>query len=452
MTMARNRWDAGTRTMTRREVLALGAATVAGAAAAPLALSPAMADAVAWQRYKGTQLFLLFYKHPWVDQIVKYFPEFEAMTGMKVQYEIIPEVQGREKLVIEMTAGSGGIDAWHASMHVEKRRFWKSGWFQPLNAYLNDKTLTAEDYAWNDVTAGAKAAVTQPDKTISALPTFVDPFVLFYRKDLFEQRGWAPPKTMEELESYAKQLHSPPGMYGFVMRGLKNANATPWAFVLYAMGGRYLTPDRKSAMNSPEWVKSMDWYAGMLRRYAPPGVVNFNWYECSAAFMQGQVGMYIDGVNFANQFEDPTRSKIVGKVGYTVLPAGPAGHFAPTFTNAMALSAQSRHKEAAYLLCEWATSKQNCNRELLGGVGVGRASTWGLPEVKARPKMPLEWYSAYQESVKIGRAGLPEIVDVTQYRDIIGVAIQKAIEGARSDAVIAEAHKQFQELLDKTET
>src|SRR5207302_1834506 len=145
-------------------------------------------------------------------------------------------------------------------MHVEKRRFWKSGWFQPLNAYLDDKTLTAEDYAWNDVTPGAKQAVTQPDKSISALPTFVDPFVLFYREDLFQQRGWAPPKTMAELESFARQLHNPPGMYGFVMRGLKNANATPWAFVLYAMGGRYLTPDRKSAMNSPEWIKSMDWY------------------------------------------------------------------------------------------------------------------------------------------------------------------------------------------------
>src|SRR5437868_4440432 len=88
----------------------------------------------------------------------------------------------------------------------------------------------------------------------------------------------------------------------------------------------------------------------------------------------------------------------------------------------MAVSAQSRHKEAAYLFSEWATSKQSCNRELLGGVGVGRASTWGLPEIKARPRMPLAWYQAYQDSLKIGRPGLPEIVDVTQYRDIIGLA------------------------------
>ena len=64
--------------MTRREVLRLGAAAAAGAAAGPLGASPAQAAGADWQRYKGTTLFLLFYKHPWVDQIMKYFPEFES--------------------------------------------------------------------------------------------------------------------------------------------------------------------------------------------------------------------------------------------------------------------------------------------------------------------------------------------------------------------------------------
>ena len=266
----------------------------------------------------------MLYKHPWVDEMVKHIPEFESLTGMKVRYEVLPEVQGRQKFTVEMTAGSGGIDAWHASMHVEKRRAWKSGWFQPLNAFLEDKSLTAPDYDWGDVTPGAVAAVTQPDKTISALPTFVDPFVLFYRKDLFQQKGWSAPKTMAEMEDQAAKLHNPPNMYGFVARGLKNANATPWAYVIFAMGGDYLTKDGKSAIGSPEWVKSMEWYSGMLKRFAPPGVVNFNWYECSSAFMQGQVGIYYDGVNFANQFEDPAKSKIAGKVAYAAMPAGPA--------------------------------------------------------------------------------------------------------------------------------
>src|SRR5574341_1790136 len=370
---------------------------------------------------------------------------------MKVKYEVLPEVQGRQKLTVEMTAGSGGVDAWHASMHVEKRRFWRSGWFQPLNKFLEDKSLTSPDFDWADFTKGAVDAVTQPDKTISGLPTFVDPFVLFYRKDLYQQKGWKAPRTMAELEEQAQKLHSPPSMYGFVARGLKNANATPWAWVIYAMGAEYLTPDRKSAINTPAWVKSMDWYAGMLRQFSPPGVVNFNWYECSSAFMQGQVGIYYDGVNFANQFEDKEKSKIVGKVGYAVLPAGPAGHFSPIFGNAVAISSQSKNPGPAYFFAQWATTKQSAVKELLAGVGSARTSVWNDPEVKAKAKMPADWSQAYVDSLKIGRLGLPEIVPVTEYRDIIGVAIQKAIEGAKSSDVLAQAQKEFQEVLDKTE-
>ncbi|MBI3455258.1 MAG: sugar ABC transporter substrate-binding protein [Candidatus Rokubacteria bacterium] len=437
--------------LSRRTVLRLAGTALAGGATGPFVWTPARAQGFNWKRFQGKELFLLLYKHPWVDEIIRHVPEFEALTGMKVKHEVLPEVQGRQKLTVEMAGGAGGVDAFHTSLHVEKKRFWKSGWYQSLNAYLNDPTLTPPDYDWNDFVAGAKAAVAQPDKSISGLPTFVDPFVLFYRKDLYAQKGWKPPKTLAELEAQAQGFHNPPGMYGIVYRGLKNANATPWAYMLFAMGGDYLTKDGKSAINTPEWIKAMDLYAGMLRRYGPPGVVNFNWYECSSAFLQGQVAIYYDGVNFANQFEDPSKSKVAGKVGYAVLPAGPAGHFSPTFGNAMSVSTQSRNKEAAYLFCQWATNKQNAVRELLAGVGVGRSSAWTDPEVKAKPKMPADWYEAYLASLKIGRPGLPEIVGVTEYRDIIGVAIQRAVEGAPSAQVLADAHRDFQELLNKTE-
>jgi multiple sugar transport system substrate-binding protein len=167
--------------------------------------------------------------------------------------------------------------------------------------------------------------------------------------------------------------------------------------------------------------------------------------------MQGQAATYFDGINFANQFEDPAKSKIAGKVGYTVMPAGPSGAYSSLYGTGMAVSSQSRNKEAAYLLAQWATNKQNAARELLAGVGVARNSPWNDPEVKAKPKMPADWYQAYQDSLKIGRLGLPEIVGVTEYRDIIGVAIQKAIEGAAPAQVLAEAQKEFQDMLNKTE-
>jgi multiple sugar transport system substrate-binding protein len=217
------------------------------------------------------------------------------------------------------------------------------------------------------------------------------------------------------------------------------------------MGGTYLK-DGKAALDTKEQVSSLDLYTRLLRQYGPPGVVNFNWYECSASFMQGQVAMYMDGVNFASQFEDAAKSKVVGKVGYAMLPSGPGGHFSPIYITGMAVSSQSRSKEAGYLFAQWATNKTNAVHELMAGVGVGRTSTWDSPEVKAKPKMPADWYQAYQASLKIGRQGLPEIVAVTEYRDIIGVAIQKAIEGAPAAQVAAQAQKEFQDMLTRTET
>jgi multiple sugar transport system substrate-binding protein len=437
--------------MTRREMLRLGLTATAGVAAAPFVITPSRAQTFNWQRFRGKELYLILFRITWVDEMVKHIPEFEALTGIKVKYEVLPEIQARQKLTVDMAGGSGGMDAFLSSVYVEKRRFSKAGWYEPLNRYLEDKTLTAPDYDWADFTPTAQTYVTLPDKTIIGLPCIVPTFILCYRKDIFQQQGLKPPRTLEEMEALAQKLHNPPSLYGFVSRGLKNANAAPFAFVLFNMGGEYLTPERKSALNGPAWVKAMDWYAGMLRRFAPPGVVNFNWYEASSAFMQGQVAMFIDAEDIASQFEDKEKSKVAGKVGYTLVPAGPGGLYTSMFCSAMAISALSRNKEAAYLFIQWATNKENSVREFVAGEGGARASTWNNPEVKAKQKMPDDWYTAFRESLKIGRSAFPDIVDVTQYRDIIGVAIQKAIEGAKSEVVLAQAHKEFQELLNQTE-
>jgi len=64
--------------------------------------------------------------------------------------------------------------------------------------------------------------------------------------------------------------------------------------------------------------------------------------------------------------------------------------------------------------------------------------------------MPADWYAAFEEGLKIGRNGLPEIVDVTQCRDIVGLAS----EGDRGHQVrggACEAHEAFQKMLDATE-
>ena len=279
--------------MTRRKVLQLGTAAAAGAAFGPFFHTLGHGQTFNWQRFKGKELYLILYKHPFVDEMVKHIPEFESLTGIKAKYEVLPEVQGRQKFTVEMTAGSGGVDAWHASMHVEKRRAWKSGWFQPLNNFLEDKSLTAPDYDWNDFTQGARNDVTQPDKTISALPTFVDPFVLFYRKDLYQQKGLQAMKTWEDFINIAKTLNNPPHMYGCIIPSAETGASTillETAFMTnnvhwfeYHTGKKEYELALDKGENKKRAVETLE-FLNELHKYSPEAST-YNWAELMSTFV-----------------------------------------------------------------------------------------------------------------------------------------------------------------------
>ena len=101
--------------------------------------------------------------------------------------------------------------------------------------------------------------------------------------------------------------------------------------------------------DTPEAIEAAKLYQRLLTKSAPPGVAGFNWTECQSAFLQGKVGMWLDGVGFAPPLEDPDKSRVVGKVGYGVMPKGPKAQASATFGDGIGVAAASKKKEAAYL-------------------------------------------------------------------------------------------------------
>jgi multiple sugar transport system substrate-binding protein len=169
----------------------------------------------------------------------------------------------------------------------------------------------------------------------------------------------------------------------------------------------------------------------------------------TAAFLQGQIAFMEDGVNFFTQYEDASKSTVKGKVGYVLVPKGPAGQIPPTYTSGVAVSSKSKNPGAAFLFAQWLTGKTVGIKQQLAGVGVARLSTWDDPKVKSSAAMPKEWVDAYLQGMKIGKPGLPEIAAVTQYRDDVGALLQQAIEGGSSKDVVNQMNTAFQAILDK---
>ncbi|MEK0085757.1 ABC transporter substrate-binding protein [Benzoatithermus flavus] len=433
---------------TRRSVLAGTTAMVSAAALA----RPARA-APDWRKFEGASIEVNLVKSPRGEVLQRHLKEFEDLTGITVGLEQIPEQQQRQKAVVELSSGRPSFDVVHLSYHVQKRLFEKGNWLADLGPYLADPSLADPALDTSDFSAAGLAYATAPDGKLHSLPLSVDYWIVYWNKELFEKKGLAYPATFDELVAAAEKLTDPDaGIYGFTARGMKNANVPVWTSFLLGYGVEPVTADGRLQTASPGAIEAARLYQRLLTRSAPPGVAGFNWNECQSAFLQGRIGMWLDGVGFAPPLEDPKKSRVVGKVGYGIVPKGPVAQASATFGDGIGVAAASRNKEAAFLFCQWAVSKTLQADLLQTGSGVPfRKSVIDDPEVRKGVKMPAEWIDAVAGSAKVSRLGLPVVVPVTEFRDIFGIALTNMIGGADPATELERATEQFQPILAKSE-
>ena len=162
--------------------------------------------------------------------------------------------------------------------------------------------------------------------------------------------------------------------------------------------------------------------------------------------------MWIDGVGWAPPLEDPNASRIAGKVGYTLVPRGAKGAYSATYGDGIGITQASKNKEAAFLYCQWAVSKTMGARLLQSGGGVPfRNSVLNDETVRKGVKMPTEWLQSAIGSSKISKLGLPVIIPVAEFRDIVGAALTATLSGADPATELKRATDQFRPILERSE-
>ena len=178
------------------------------AAAGALGLSgfPARAAEPNWKKYAGTSIEAILIKGPRGELLQKYASEFTDLTGIKVESEVIPEQQQRQKAVIELTSGKPSFDVIHLSYHVQKRQFEKAGWLADVTDFMKDPNLTAPDLVESDFSAGGLQFAKNDKGRMHSLPWSVDYFILYYNKEMFQKKGVAVPKTFDEMVVAAEKL------------------------------------------------------------------------------------------------------------------------------------------------------------------------------------------------------------------------------------------------------
>ena len=325
-----------------------------------------------WRAYEGQRISLGLLKHLYTESLVPLLPQFEALTGIKLDYLILPELEYNAKLATDLSNQRGEFNVV-MSGPMRNWAFVTGDWIVPLDPFLNNPKLT--DRAWyklEDFYPGLIAA-NRWDGTIGGgtgegslwtIPAMVESYILAYRKDILDRYKIKVPTSYEELAEAARLVKKHAGIDGIVARGAPNFSSINTSYlsgVKSYTDGKWAELDGKmhAHLNDPRAVKFTQMYVDMLRESGPANWVTMVWYDAMEYFTAGQAGMIPDCDFFAANFENPTKSKVAGKVGYALLPSGPAGKtYSGLWTWGLGMSKTTRNKEAAWLFIQWATSPQ----------------------------------------------------------------------------------------------
>jgi multiple sugar transport system substrate-binding protein len=417
-------------------------------------LAGAPTDGLNWQQFKGTTLRVMLHENHWSVDLLRQLPDFEKRTGIKV----IPESYAQPKLwdALEQELPlPGRVDVFATTPGLDGIRYHFKGWIQPVNAYLENPRLTAQDYHWDDFLPGLRKGMTVRGAILGP-PVMGEHLALLYRKDLFQQQGRLPPRTLKDLEDAARGMHgsamAPKGGrgVGVVGRGQGAVATSMYGALLHAMGTSWLDGAGQPTMESPESLAALEMLRNLLVRFGPPGIATFGWQEATGYFASGQAAMYIVGGSVYPLLELADGSQVKGRVGYALFPAGPGGNGTTLAARGLAIAKHSAHPEAAWLFCQWATSAPQVQQALARGVLIARTSVWQDKSIPT--KIPSDLAASFQEAGQIGHpTWAPPFVMVTAAREAVGQAISAALNGENIRVAAAVAARRLRELIQQTE-
>lgn len=379
--------------------------------------------------------------------------------GIEVKPEYLPWEDVFKKALID---SKSGVKTWDL---VYAYNTWVPGIaaskiFTPISDFESNpelkKMIDARDFI-KETTAGLEF-----QGKLWAYPALAAPYVLGYRSDLLtnaeEQKAFnakygyalpAPPQTYKQLLDVSQFFTRKKGeavagkaaeddFYGICLAAKSGGFLFHrYEMVLVAFGADliYNQKSMQPTVNSKESIAAAKYY-GELHKYQQPGSETHTGGGTQRIMAADRCATTIDALdNILSVAEEPKVSKIVGKVGYTLLPtqipSRPHAHVADA--NGPGIYALSQHKSEAIKLLATVLSTQG-TKELMKeypALVPMRSSVINDPDVKAHyPKMVEAMNSVIKG--KPWTVFAPPLKEWVQAQEIVESSLSGALAGQKS--------------------
>ncbi len=264
-----------------------------------------------------------------------------------------------------------------------------------------------------------------------ALPAFADAMFLYYRKDLLDKYGIAPPKTWDELKAAAQKVAAGEGSAAADLQGLsfqgKAIEGAVCTFLLpYWSQGKQLVKDGKLDFDKEAAVRSL----ALWKSFVDDGVAKKNISEVATddTRKEFQAGKVLFAINWSyawKHFQGP-ESAVAGKVGVARLPALGTGEQSSCLGGwEFGVSAYSQHQDEAKKLAEYLSGQEVSKYMAVNGALLPTyASLYGDPDVlKSAP-----WFAEALPVVETARAR-PVTPRYNEVSEVIRTTVNAVLSG-----------------------
>lgn len=384
--------------------------------------------------FAGTVINGACFQHAYHTNIKEMLPEFEALTGIKVNFELQSFPVYNQRMDLELSTKGSGYDFCNVTFPYSGR--WVgSGWLAPLDEFFKDRKLTTAAWDAEDFVDGAQAPFRDAQgRTYGFAWQSGVIMMAIARGDLLDKAGLKTPQTLEELMSVCEATHNT-DTAAFVNDKLHHWNWIPY---LMAQGGGVFKDPPSNLMptlNTPVAAAAADYYGKLLGKYSPPGVLSFSDDQAMRAQMAGRANIRTAGFEWFLPLAKSPESKVRDTVRIVPMPAGPAGRFPAVNSNAFGIPLGSQKKQAAWQFIQWALSKETVKKLALEKAQVAIARKSVISEPAYRKIMTVNGQDIskiYLETMEL--AGQKKYM---RYRTLpvfpqVGEKINKAIERVAS--------------------
>ena len=316
----------------------------------------------AFAQAKVAPITIVINQSPWFDSFQKTVALYEKETGNTVNLDVNPFAGSLEKQRNSVRAAEGDYDilimnsGWFAEMYF-------GGFVTAISDIDPGFALDPDLFTLgNTIYFDPESKTMTPNGKLMSIPIQPNIPLIFYRGDLYKEKGLKAPETFEDLFNNAKALHNPPKMYGMVQRGARGPNTVSYDFYpyLFGMGGAVFKDqtagDYSVVLNDDKGQAALDYYIRLAKDAGHPKTASLDQADIIQALVTGHAGHASLVIAAWSQMDDPNKSIVVDKIDYAPtphapgLPTGPAlGHW----LGGIAHNVPDERKRAAVEFFRW---------------------------------------------------------------------------------------------------